>query len=198
MGSGGNKKLPLHRISPVKIVHYWRRHPLHMPLSLPLPRSLSTADPPALASIDIVLLMSDHPCHQCHVVGIIFGVLVTGAIFLHPFPTPPPIVVFASPSSSASLPPGKQVRGCWRGRPPPSLLGTSQRTIDGHHRCGVLIHVKKGGSDRWPKKQTGLRQKTVENGRTSNKTAQNGTKRHGFLCRHKCWGGAFLPPFSVG
>ena len=93
--------------------------------------------------------MSDRPCHRCHVVGVIciIIVVIVGAPFLHPSPLPPPIVIFTPPFSSASLPPGVQARGRWRGSPLPFLWGTPLCSTGMANRCwcGILIHVKKGG-----------------------------------------------------
>ena len=89
------------------------------PILLLLPRLLSAAAPSPLTAVIIVVklrvglsrllmpLRRHHSprCHRC------------SPIFAHS--PPPPIVVFASPSSSAPLSPRTWARGRWRGRPLP-------------------------------------------------------------------------------
>jgi len=142
------------------------------PHLLSLPWSLSAAAPPPLAAIVIVLLIvgssvPSMPRRRCH----IRRSRRCGPIFVPNSPLPLPIVAFEPPSSSASLPPGKWVRGRWRGCLP------RQTTAKATRRSSFLFMMsqsgyKFGGERLLARKKMGIRQKTAQNGTYRHKTAQ--------------------------
>ena len=99
-----------------------RRHRCCGPIVLTLPFAMVWPLPrPLLLLLSSTSWLFDRPCRRCHVISVIFVVIVVAAPFLRPFPFPP-----RQPSSSCRLPcwrpphSGTRARERWRGCLPPS------------------------------------------------------------------------------